>query len=46
MSIRVIWLVIVTAALNAGLIEMTLPESPKSPTQKYRLTVKVRTMPS
>jgi ATP-dependent DNA helicase RecG len=26
-------------ALNAGLIEMTLPESPKSPTQKYRLMV-------
>ncbi len=25
-------------ALNAGLVEMTQPESPKSPTQKYRLT--------
>ena len=24
-------------ALNAGLVEMTQPESPKSPTQKYRL---------
>jgi len=27
-------------ALNAGLVEMTQPESPKSPTQKYRLTAK------
>jgi len=27
-------------ALNSGLIEMTQPDSPKSPTQKYRLTVK------
>lgn len=26
-------------ALNAGLTEMTLPESPKSPMQKYRWTV-------
>ena len=25
-------------ALSAGLVEMTQPESPKSPTQKYRLT--------
>lgn len=27
-------------ALNASLVEMTHPESPKSPTQKYRLTAK------
>ncbi len=27
-------------ALDAGLIEMTQPDSPKSPTQKYRLTEK------
>jgi len=27
-------------ALNAGLVEMTQPESPRSPTQKYRLTAK------
>lgn len=27
-------------ALNAGLVEMTQPNSPKSPTQKYRLTVR------
>mgnify|MGYP003975025669 CR=1 FL=1 len=26
------------AALNNGVIEMTQPKSPKSPTQKYRLT--------
>jgi ATP-dependent DNA helicase RecG len=25
-------------ALNSGLVEMTQPESPRSPTQKYRLT--------
>lgn len=30
-------------ALEAGLIEMTMPNSPKSPTQKYRLTKKGRT---
>jgi hypothetical protein len=28
-------------ALNAGLVEMTQPESPKSPTQKYRLSALV-----
>lgn len=27
-------------ALHAGVIEMTQPDSPKSPTQKYRLTEK------
>lgn len=29
-------------ALANGLIEMTLPDSPNSPTQKYRLTPKGR----
>ncbi|MDY0096503.1 MAG: hypothetical protein RBT80_27715 [Candidatus Vecturithrix sp.] len=29
-------------ALAGGLIEMTQPDSPKSPTQKYRLTAKGR----
>ena len=29
-------------ALSQGLIEMTQPESPQSPTQKYRLTEKGR----
>lgn len=29
-------------ALEAGLVEMTQPDSPKSPTQKYRLTEKGR----
>lgn len=27
-------------ALSLGLIEMTQPDSPRSPTQKYRLTAK------
>ena len=27
-----------TPALKAGLVEMTQPDSPKSPTQQYRLT--------
>ena len=27
-------------AIDAGFVEMTQPESPKSPTQKYRLTTK------
>jgi ATP-dependent DNA helicase RecG len=27
-------------AIDAGFVEMTQPESPKSPTQKYRLTAK------
>lgn len=31
-------------ALDAGLLEMTQPESPRSPTQKYRLTVKGRAL--
>jgi ATP-dependent DNA helicase RecG len=31
-------------ALSQGLIEMTQPESPQSPTQKYRLTEKGRKM--
>jgi ATP-dependent DNA helicase RecG len=29
-------------ALSAGFVEMTEPDSPKSPTQKYRLTEKGR----
>ena len=29
-----------TPALTDGIIEMTLPDSPKSPTQRYRLTAK------
>jgi ATP-dependent DNA helicase RecG len=29
-------------SLNTGLVEMTQPSSPKSPTQKYRLTEKGR----
>ncbi len=32
------------AALDAGLIEMTIPEKPTSPLQKYRLTDKGRAM--
>jgi len=27
-------------AIQAGFVEMTQPDSPKSPTQKYRLTTK------
>lgn len=27
-----------TPAINAGLVEMTQPDSPRSPTQRYRLT--------
>ena len=27
-------------AVNGGLVEMTQPNSPRSPTQKYRLTAK------
>jgi len=33
-----------TPALAQGVIEMTQPESPKSPTQRYRLTAKGRTL--
>ena len=29
---------VIDALLEAGLVEMTQPDSPKSPTQKYRLT--------
>jgi DNA-binding PadR family transcriptional regulator len=29
-------------AIQAGFVEMTQPDSPKSPTQKYRLTAKGR----
>jgi ATP-dependent DNA helicase RecG len=29
-----------TPATSSGLVEMTQPDSPKSPTQKYRLTDK------
>jgi len=29
-------------SLEAGLVEMTQPDSPRSPTQKYRLTDKGR----
>ena len=31
-------------ALASGFIEMTQPESPKSPTQKYRLTARGKTL--
>ena len=31
-------------AIDARLIEMTQPESPRSPTQKYRLTAKAMTL--
>ena len=31
-------------ALDAGLLEMTQPDSPRSPTQKYRLTAKGRAL--
>jgi len=33
-----------TPVLAQGVIEMTQPESPKSPTQRYRLTAKGRTL--
>ena len=29
-----------TPAINAGLVEMTQPDSPRSPTQRYRLTAR------
>jgi len=29
-------------AIQAGFVEMTQPDSPKSPTQKYRLTAKCK----
>lgn len=29
-----------TPAIDAGLVEMTQPDSPRSPTQRYRLTAK------
>ena len=31
-----------TPAIDAGLVEMTQPDSPRSPTQRYRLTAKGR----
>ena len=31
-----------TPAIDAGLVEMTQPDSPRSPTQRYRLTDKGR----
>ena len=31
-----------TPAIEAGLVEMTQPDSPRSPTQRYRLTAKGR----
>lgn len=37
---RTVLKVYLTPAINQGLIEMTQPNSPKSPTQKYRLTEK------
>ena len=33
-----------TSAIDAGLVEMTQPDSPRSPTQRYRLTAKGREM--
>lgn len=33
-----------TPALQGGLLEMTQPDSPRSPTQKYRLTAKGRSL--
>jgi len=30
--------IIISPLLSAGLLEMTEPDSPKSPTQKYRIT--------
>ena len=32
--------IIISPLLSAGLLEMTEPDSPKSPTQKYRITQK------
>ncbi len=34
----------ITPALKLGLVEMTQPNSPRSPTQKYRLTEKGKSL--
>ena len=34
----------ISEALKSGIVEMTQPDSPRSPTQKYRLTAKGRNL--